>query len=117
MRSQKGSRRIVVGGVEYRWRATGDDGYITIGIWPTNNVGPFIKGNLRYHETWIDNGDGSWSSAGNQIVITNRIIRRIIERAIAVCDYDPQERGKELNLKVLDDVVEWGDAVRGKKLG
>lgn len=117
MRSQKGSRRIVVGGVEYRWRATGDDGYITIGIWPTNNVGPFIKGNFRYHETWIDNGDGSWSSAGNQIVITNRIIRRIIERAIAVCDYDPQVRGKELNLKVLDDVVQWGDAVRGTKQG
>lgn len=113
MRSQKGSRKIVVGAVEYRWRATGDDGYISIGIWPANNTGPYIRGNLRYHETWTDNGDGSWSSAGNQIVITNRIIRRIIEHAIAAYDYDPQARGKELNLRVLDDVVKWDDAVRG----
>src|SRR3954453_7521913 len=112
MRSQKGSRRIVVGGVEYRWRATGNDGYITIGIWPTNNVGPFIQGNLCYHETWIDNGDGSWSSAGNQVVITNRIIRRIIKHAIALYGYDAHWRGKELNLRVLDDVVKWDDAVR-----
>lgn len=113
MRSQKGSRKIVIGDVEFRWRATGDDGYISIGIWPTNNVGPFIRGNLCYHETWIDNGDGSYSSAGNQIVVTSRIIRRIIEHAVSVCGYHPQVRGKELNLQVLDDVVKWDDAVRG----
>ncbi len=51
MRSHKGSRRILVSGVEFRWRATGNDGYISIGIWPTNNIGPFIQGNLSYHET------------------------------------------------------------------
>lgn len=113
MRSQKGSRKILIGAVDYRWRATGDDGYISIGIWPANNIGPYVRGNLRYHETWIDNGNGSWSSTGNQIVITNRIIRRIIEHAIAVHGYDPQVRGKELNLKVLDDAVKWDDAVRG----
>jgi len=66
MRSQKGSRRIVVRAVEYRWRATGNDGYISIGIWPANNTGPY-----------------------------------------------PQVRGKELNLRVLDDVVKWDDVVRG----
>jgi hypothetical protein len=114
MRSQKGSRTIVVGGVEYRWRATGNDGYISIGIWPTDNVGPFIQGTLRYHETWIGNGDGSWSSVGNQIVITNRIIQWIIEHAMATCGYDPQVRGKELNLRVLDQVIKWDDSVRRK---
>ncbi len=113
MRSHKGSRKIVVSGVEYRWRATGDDGYISIGIWAANNIGPYIQGNLRYRETWIDNKDGSWTSAGNQIVVTNRIIRRIIEYASKSFGYDPQVRGKELNLKVLDDVVDWSDAVRG----
>jgi hypothetical protein len=112
MRSNKGSHRIVVRDVEYRWWAKGDDGYISIGIWPTNNIGPYVQGNFRYHETRIDNHDGSWSSAANQIVITNRIIERIIEHAIVACDYDPHVRGKELNLRALDDVVEWGDAVR-----
>lgn len=113
MRSQKGSRRIVVGAVEYCWRASGDDGYISIGIWPTNNTGPYIQGNLCYHETWIENADGSRSAAGNQIVVTSRIIRRIIEQAITVHGYDPQVRGKELNLRVLDDVIKWDDAIRG----
>jgi hypothetical protein len=114
MRSQKGSRKIIVGAVEYRWRATGNDGCISIGIWPANGTGPYIQGNLRYHETMIDKGDGSWSSAGDQIVVTNRIIGRIIEHAITTYGYDPQVRGKELNLKTLDDVVKWDDGVRGK---
>jgi hypothetical protein len=117
MRSSKGSRHITVGHVEYRWRATGDDGYISIGIWPIKNGGAFIHGNLRYHETWIDNGDGSFSSAGDQIVVTNRLIRRIIEHAIIVHQYDPNVKGKELNLQVLDEVIEWHGAVRASHPG
>lgn len=112
MRNHKGSHCIVIRDVEYRWRAKGNDGYISIGIWPTNNIGPFITGNVGYHETWIDNGDGSWSSVGNQIVITNRIVARIIEHAITAHGYNPKVKGKELNLKVLDNVVKWDDAVR-----
>src|SRR6185312_14632006 len=103
MRRGKGSRRIVVNAVEYRWRATGNDGYISIGIWPTNNIGPCIKGSFRYHETWTNNDDGSRSSAGDQIVITNRIIERVIEYAMTTYQYNPRVRAKELNLKVLDN--------------
>jgi hypothetical protein len=102
----------MVGTVEYRWRATGNDGYISIGIWPTNNIGPYIQGNFRYHETWLDNGNGSHSSSKGQIIVTNRIIERIIEHAMTVHQYDPHARGKELNLKVLDDVINWTDAIR-----
>jgi hypothetical protein len=112
MRSQKGSHRIVVKDVEYRWRATGNDGYILIGIWPSNNIGPFICGNLKYHETWINNGDGSQSSAKDPIVITSRIIERIIEYAIGMHGYNPDTKGKEANLGCLDDKIRWDDAIR-----
>lgn len=112
MRRGKGSRRIVVNGIEYRWRATGNDGFIGVGIWPLNNIGPYIGGNLRYHETRLGCSDGSFRSAGDQIVITNRIIRRIIEFATARHGYDANVKGSELNLKVLDDVVDWDDAIR-----
>lgn len=112
MRRSKGSHRIVVQDVEYRWRATGNDGFISIGIWPSNNVGPYIMGNLGYHETWVNTGKGSWSSAGDQIVITNRIIRRIIQNAILQHGYDPKVKGPVLKLYVLDDVIRWDDAVR-----
>jgi hypothetical protein len=115
VRSQKKSHRIVVETIEYHWRAPGNDGYISIGIWPANNIGPFITGSIRYHETWIDNGNGSFSSAGDQIVITNRIIKRVIEHAVMLHQYDPHMQGNELNLKVLDDVIKWADAVRASQ--
>ena len=115
MQSKKGTHRIIVAEVEYRWKATGDDGYIRIGVWPTNNIGAFIHGNLKYHETWAKVTEGSWKSEGDQIVITNRLVRRIIEFAISEYQYDPRVKGKELNLRVLDDVIKWDDAVRAKE--
>ena len=112
MRRAKGSHHIVVRGVEYRWRARGDDACIGIGIWPTNDIGPYMSGNLRYHETWIDNGDGSYSSAKDQLVVTARIVRRVIEYAIDRHGYDPEATGKELALRSLDDAIRWDDAIR-----
>jgi hypothetical protein len=113
MRSKKGSRRIVVDGVEYRWRANGDHPCIMIGIWPANGIGPYISGNFRYHETWIPLREGHWHSAGDQIVITSRIIKRVIEYARTAHHYDPCARGKELALGRFDRLIQWEDAVRG----
>ena len=112
MRSSKGSRRIVVNDIEYRWRATGDDGFIRIAIWPSNNVGAFIHGNIGYYERWIAQCDGSAKAVGGQLVITNRIIRRVIDHAITAHGYDPSVKATELNLKSLDFVIRWDDAVR-----
>lgn len=55
---QKGSRKTMLREVEFRWRATGNDGFISVGIWPTRYIGPSIHGNLRCHETRIDKGGG-----------------------------------------------------------
>jgi hypothetical protein len=115
MRSSKGSHRIVVRDIEYRWQAKGDDGNISIGIWPKDNVGAYIKGGFKYHETWLNNGDGSYSSKGDQIVVTNRIILRIIEYAIIEHHYDPKVKETDLNLKMLDEIIKWDDAVRPER--
>jgi hypothetical protein len=115
MRNIKNSRRLKVNDIEYHWRATGGDGYISIGIWPSNNIGPYIQGNLKYHETLIDNGDTIRRSAGNQIVVTNKIIRRIIEHAICKHHYNPKAKSKQLNLYVLDYIIKWEDTIRAKK--
>ena len=112
MRRGKGRRRIVVNECEYRWRATGDDGFIVIGIWPANNIGSYVTGTVRYHETWIPRGDGSSSSAGDQVVVTNRLIRRVIEHATAAHGYDPTMKGPQLNLYSLDNLISLTDAVR-----
>ena len=67
---------------------------------------------MSYHESWVEHGDGSKSSKGDQIVITNRLIRRVIEFAITQHRYDPEVKGKELKLYNLDKVILWNDAVR-----
>jgi len=112
MRNNKGSRKIVVDEVEYRWRARGDDSYINIGIWPANNIGSYIQGYFQYHETWTDNGSGNKISNGDQIIITNKIIRRVIEHVISGHNYDPLLKGKTLRLGILDNVIEWRDGER-----
>jgi hypothetical protein len=112
MRRAKGRHRITVNGVEYRWRATGNDGWISIGIWPTNNTGAFINGTFRYHSRPGEQGD---RPVDTQIIITNRITKRIIELAMTKYDYDPGVKASQLNLGPLDEVIKWDDAVRGTK--
>lgn len=115
MRRMKWSRRIVVRGVEYRWRARGDDGFISVGAAPTNGVGAYLRGTLGYHETWIEEGEGVRRSAGDQIVVTPGLVRQIIEHALTVRGYDPHVKGHELNLGRLDSVVALTDAVRARR--
>ena len=116
MRSSKGSHRIVIQGVEYRWVAQGNDDTISIGIWPANNIGPAIRGRLRYHETDVGKGKApTLPQQLGQIVVTNRIIRRIIEHAISEHQYDPSVKGEELYLGLLDDLIHWDDAVRPER--
>jgi hypothetical protein len=115
MRNTKGSHLITVAGTEYRWRAKGNDECISIGIWPANDVGPYIGGRLGYHNTWIDNGDGPSTSAGDQLVVTSKLVKRIIEHALSERGYHPRVKGKQLDLGALDDIIKWNDGVRASK--
>jgi hypothetical protein len=85
-------------------------------ITPTNGIGPRLLGTFNYHETWLAAGAG-WRSAGDQIVVTPKLIRRIIEQAVDARGYNPLVRGKEINLMCLDDVIKWDDAVRAGAQG
>lgn len=102
----------MVSDVEYRWWATGHDGCIGVDIRPANNLGTYISGTLLYHEGGVHNEAGNWSPEARQIVVTNRIVRRIIEHAITSFGYVPEAVVTKLRLAGLDDVVEWRDEVR-----
>ncbi|MEO7093818.1 MAG: hypothetical protein ABI175_11245 [Polyangiales bacterium] len=86
-KSKKGARNIVVGDVKYRWRATGNDGYMV----------PMGLG--RYAIT-------------RQIVVTNRIVRRVIEHAVRDHVYDPRMKAKPLALRSVDEAIDVSDAIR-----
>jgi len=119
VRNSTGSRRIVVEDHEYRWRVKaskwpfpGDD-LISIGIWPTNGVGGFICGTMPCDVTYLPCGNGSGTDAGDQIIITNRLIRRAICYAISEHGYDPNRKSsKPIDLPRLDLMIRWDDALR-----
>lgn len=113
-RSKKQNRNITVNDVAYCWRATGDDGYIALTIWPNKLEGPAICANFDYHETWIPRGGGTHSSAGDQIVITNRIVRRVILHAIERFAYNPARKGKLLQIQHVDREIDVHDAIRAR---
>lgn len=116
MKAKKNSRNIVVNGVKYRWRATGNDGYICFTIWPDALPGPAITGNLNYHESLepkqLTATGHYYYTHNNQIVITNRLIRRIIVTCQSKHAYDPTKTGKEISLRNADAFIDLSDAVQ-----
>jgi len=111
-RSSKNSRNITVDDVHYRWRATGNDGWISVAIWPTELPHPGIYGMLSYDETKTPEGDGVIRHSA-QLVVTNRIVRRIIDHAVSECGFDPGQKVKQLDLGKLDGRIDLRDAERG----
>lgn len=111
-RSAKGSKRIAVRGVEYRWRATGNDGFISVTIWPSNSFGPQIACRFGYHETTVPVDSNRYVLNGDQLIVTNRIVRRIIEYAIDRESYTPDQPGTQLTIFAIEDKIEWSDVVR-----
>jgi len=75
--NKKGSRKIVVENCEFRWRATGSDGGITIVTWLEEHPNCKVVSSVGYHHDWKEIKEGHWYS-NEQLVVTNRIVREII---------------------------------------
>jgi len=111
-RAKKQARHIIVNDVAYSWRATGDDGNIALNIWPTILDGPPIWASFNYHETWVPDGPGRYSCGNDQIVITNRLVRRVILHALGRLAYDPARKGKQIRIFRVDQLIDISDAIR-----
>ena len=77
---KKGSRKIIVENTEFRWSTTGNDGWITVVIWPVDKDAVKIVGSFSYHDEYMNEPDerGACLRTKGQIIITNRVIRQII---------------------------------------
>lgn len=118
-RMKKNSRNITVRDVPYRWRATGTDGGIDVTIWPSEAPGPTIETNFHYGTYFSRKNataDGVPLNApfDCQVIITNRIIKRVIDYAIDSHNYDPECRGKVLSLRWIEHFVDTSDAERAR---
>ena len=113
--SKKAARKISVGDVKYRWRATGNDGWISLVVWPHTLAGDKIVCGFGYQQTETPMADikGGFHLS-RQLVVTNRLVRRVLEHALAN-GYDPRTHSKgQLNLGSADALIDTSDAVRGK---
>lgn len=110
-KSKKNARNIVVADVKYRWRATGNDGWISLVVWPDDLPGPMIASSFDYDQTETPLGNGR-TALSRQIVITNRLVRQVIEYALRKFHYDPHTKGKQLNLRRVDKAIDLSRALR-----
>lgn len=106
--SKKGSRKIVVNEHEFRWSATGNDGWISVVIWPSENDDCRIVGSIDYHHEWVELNEGHFASEG-QLIVTNRIIRQVIIHYGV--EYLLEAKG-QINLKAIEDIYDVTKALR-----
>jgi len=108
---KKGSRRIMVNGIEFRWSATGNDGWITIVIWPVKRDRVRIVGKFDYHSEVDEKpGDrGRYHLIKGQTIITNRVIREII---VQIGLEKIEQANREINLGQLEEIYDIDNALR-----
>ena len=111
--SKKDTHRIEVRGAVYRWRAIGADYGISVVIWPSHNDTHEIRCGFDYHESDTD-ADGVAKSVP-QLIVTNRLIRRVLEYALDKSNYDPDTTTKNLFIKDIEELIDWTDAVRATR--
>lgn len=106
--SKKGSRNISVDGHDFKWRATGNDGWISIVLWPASNEDSRVVASIDYHHDMKQVDEGHYSSQG-QLVVTNRIIRELI---LHVGVANILENHGQLNIGKVEEFYDVSNAIR-----
>lgn len=106
---KKESRNINVGGHDFKWRATGNDGWISIVVWPVSNEDSRVVASIDYHHDMKQVGEGHYTSQ-SQLVVTNRIISELI---LHVGVDKIVENHGQLNIGKIEAFYDVSKAVRG----
>jgi len=106
--NKKGSRKILVDDIEFRWRATGKDDSITVVIWPDQRDNSKIIGRVRYHHDWKQMEEGLRTSQ-SQLIVTNRMIRKIV---LSVGVKQVLENHGPIDIGSIEEIYDVENAVR-----
>ncbi|WP_163831152.1 hypothetical protein [Spartinivicinus ruber] len=104
----KGSRKIVVDGHEFRWRAKQRSGFINLTIWPSANDNLRLTGRTHYTYDFNDECSGKYICT-YQAVITSRVVKAIIEH-FGINELH-QQKG-QINLGAIENYFDMSQAVR-----
>lgn len=113
-RSKKQNRHITVNDVAYSWRAKGNDGFIGLTVWPFELEGPVICATFGYHERSVLDDGGVNRAEEGHMIITNRLVRRVILHAIERFAYNPARKGKLVQIQHVDREINIDDAIRAR---
>lgn len=106
--NNKGSRKIVIENIEYRWSVTGNDGFISVTIWNSESNSK-VTGMFDYHTEMQRQENGSYTISKGQIIITNRVIRNIIEH---VTPKELLKINNYIDLGKLEEIYDVNEALR-----
>jgi hypothetical protein len=99
-----GSRVITVEEYNYRWMASGNDGWIDLYVELDGEKGQRLMVKFDYHHKRIQMNDSV--SLQQQFVVTPDIVRQTIIYG-KKNGWKPSEKGKPLDLHHIDDKVNW----------
>ena len=66
---------------------------------------------IGYHQEVTVSFSGG-HTLSDQLVVTNRLVKRMIEYAIDELNYNPTIKAKDYNLMRIEEKIEWQDAER-----
>lgn len=90
--AKRGTRRIVVDGVAYRWVVSPDDGYMVLVAELAEEPGQRLEAFFRYQDVYEPQGAGVLRIVGQRRTIRPSVVRSIIEAAL-IRGWQPSQRG------------------------
>lgn len=113
--AKKGSRRITVNDVPYRWVLSPDDGTMELIVELADEPGQRLEAVFLYHDLYEPNGAGNLSIVGQRRSVSPGVVRKIIIAALTR-GWQPSQRGlRSFRMHDADQVVPLAkqDAGRG----
>jgi hypothetical protein len=90
--AKRGTRRIVVDGVAYRWVVSPDDGYLVLVAELADEPGQRLEAFFRYHDVYEPLGEGVLRIVGQRRSIRPGVVRAVILAALGR-GWQPSQRG------------------------
>ncbi len=112
--AKKNARNITVEGIHYRWRATGNDGWISLVVWPHERAGDKLVTRFTYHQAEVPFAEGGGAHLVGQLVVTNRLVRRLVLHALQTGYVPDAQVARQRNLGWAEGIIDVRGAVRAK---
>ncbi len=110
-RARKGARHITVDDVTYCWRASSLDDFISIASWPEDAGRPTLTARLHDGRVEGENPPGRNHQSARTLVMTNRIVRRLLKLAGSAHGHDPSVNGSSVHPDHVEMMIDVADAI------